>query len=491
MTEHKKPLADLCHLLSATSHRDLSNISITGITNVSSEVEPGDLFCAFAGGNVHGAQYAADAIAKGAVAVLTDSLGAQTISGVPVLESTNPRKSAALASAWLFGEPMRDLFSVGITGTNGKTTVSTLCHQLMSAAGRESGLIGTIETRIGSDVVASKRTTPEAAELQSLAAVMRERHCRNLVMEVSSHAIAQERIRGAHFNIAAFTNLSQDHLDYHGTIEAYFSEKSKLFSYEYADIALINIDDQYGVQLSQQCEIPTLSLSRLNPEADWYYTSIETGVSRTEISIRGTGGILIETTTQLHGGYNLDNLLMAIAIASESGIDPVDIAAIVPNVTGASGRLENVSIGQNFTAFVDYAHSPDAVERVLATAREISAGRVIGILGCGGDRDRSKRPLMGKALLDGCDIAIFTSDNPRSEDPQKILDEMVTGLKIIAPHQIIIERASAIAAGVECAQEGDVLLVLGKGHEKGQEISGVVHPFDDRIALAKAIEAKA
>lgn len=490
IAEHKKQLTDLAQLISATVHGDSLNISITGITHSSSEVEPGDLFCAFAGEHTHGAQYAADAVARGAVAVLTDSLGAKTISGVAVLEAINPRKSAAIASAWLFGEPMRDLFTVGITGTNGKTTVTTLCHQLMSAAGRESGLIGTIETRIGADIVASKRTTPEAAELQALAAVMRERHCRNLVMEVSSHAIAQERIRGAHFNVAAFTNLSQDHLDFHGTIEAYFAEKAKLFTFEYADIAFINIDDEHGAQLAHNTEIPVVTLSRLNTSADWHYTSIETGISRTDISVRGAGGILIETSTQLHGGYNLDNLLLAIAITHESGIDPVDIAALVPHLTGAAGRLESVSLGQNFAAFVDYAHSPDAVERVLATAREITTGRVIGILGCGGDRDRTKRPLMGQALLEGCDVAIFTSDNPRSEDPQLILDDMVKGLKITAPHHIIIDRAEAIAAGVAAAQNGDVLLLLGKGHEKGQEISGVIHPFDDRIALAEAIEAK-
>jgi UDP-N-acetylmuramoyl-L-alanyl-D-glutamate--2,6-diaminopimelate ligase len=385
---------------------------------------------------------------------------------------------------------MRDLFSVGITGTNGKTTVSTLCHQLMSAASRESGLIGTIETRIGSDVVASKRTTPEAAELQALAAVMRERHCRNLVMEVSSHAIAQERIRGAHFNIAAFTNLSQDHLDFHGTIEAYFAEKAKLFTFEYADAAFINIDDAYGALLAEQSEIPVTSLSRSNVSADWHYASIETGISRTQITIRGIGGILIETTTQLHGGYNLDNLLLAVAITCESGIDPIDIASLVPHLTGAQGRLESISLGQNFTAFVDYAHSPDAVERVLATAHEITTGRVIGVLGCGGDRDRTKRPLMGKALLDGCDIAIFTSDNPRSENPQSILDEMVKGLSVKSPHAMVIDRADAIAQAVAAASEGDVLLVLGKGHEKGQEIAGTVQPFDDRIALAQAIEAK-
>jgi len=431
-----------------------------------------------------------EAISLGAVAVLTDAEGAAKISQLPVIVSSNPRRAAGVISAWFYSEPMRDLYSVGVTGTNGKTTVTTLLHQIMSAAGRESGLIGTVETLIGAEVIPSKRTTPESTELQALSAVMRERHMRNLVMEVSSHAISLERIRGSHFAVVAFTNLSQDHLDFHKTMQAYFEAKAKLFSFEFADLAVINIDDSYGVKLAELTELPVMTVSRNNQSASWHYVSIAKDYVGAHVAIRGSGGILIEGKVHLHGGYNFDNLLMAVAIASESGIDPIDIAAILPQLTGAAGRLESVRLGQNFTALVDYAHSPDAVARVLETAHEISDGRVIAVLGCGGDRDSSKRALMGKALHEGSDVAFFTSDNPRTEKAESILVQMTLGLDIHPPSAIIQDRSEAIKAAVNEAKDGDLVLILGKGHEKGQEISGVVHPFDDRVELARAIEDK-
>jgi UDP-N-acetylmuramoyl-L-alanyl-D-glutamate--2,6-diaminopimelate ligase len=385
---------------------------------------------------------------------------------------------------------MRDLFSIGITGTNGKTTVSTLCHQIFQSAGQETGLIGTVETRIGNEILVSTRTTPEAAELQALVATMRERHCRNLVMEVSSHAIELERIRGSYFAAVGFTNLSQDHLDFHGTMENYFAAKSKLFTYEYADQAFINIDDAHGQILAENTELPVQSISRFNESATWHYTRIEEGISYSNVSIRGIGGILIDSRTTIRGGYNFDNLLMAVAICVESGIDPMDIQTLIPHLVGAVGRLEPVNLGQNFTALVDYAHSPDAVARVLAAAREMTDKRVIGVLGCGGDRDNSKRSVMGQELSLRSDVAIFTSDNPRSENPQVILEQMTHGLKISEPSAIVLDRTEAIKLAVNLAQPGDVVIVLGKGHERGQEIAGVVHPFDDRMVLAHAIEGK-
>jgi UDP-N-acetylmuramoyl-L-alanyl-D-glutamate--2,6-diaminopimelate ligase len=448
------------------------------------------MFCAFAGEKVHGASFAQDAIKSGAVAILTDAEGANMIKGMPVLVVTNARKSAAILTSWFYGEPMRDLFSIGITGTNGKTTVSTLCHQIFQSAGQETGLIGTVETRIGNEVLTSTRTTPEAAELQALVATMRERHCRNLVMEVSSHAIALERIRGSYFAAVGFTNLSQDHLDFHGNMENYFAAKSKLFTYEYADQAFINVDDSYGQLLAEKTELPVQSISRFNENATWHYTRIEEGIAYSDISIRGVGGILIDSRTTLRGGFNFDNLLMAVAICVESGIDPMDIQTLIPHLVGAVGRLEPVNLGQNFTALVDYAHSPDAVSRVLAAVREMTDKRVIGVLGCGGDRDASKRNVMGQELSLRSDIAIFTSDNPRSENPQTILEQMTSGLKISEPSAIVQDRTKAIELAVNLAQPGDVVIVLGKGHERGQEIAGVVHPFDDRLVLAHAIEAK-
>jgi UDP-N-acetylmuramoyl-L-alanyl-D-glutamate--2,6-diaminopimelate ligase len=480
-------VAQIISAQSATQSFELKNILITGVSQSSENIEEGDIFIALPGDKTHGARFAADAIKNGARAVLTDSAGAELITGIPVLITNNPRRSAGILSAWFHSEPMRDLYSVGITGTNGKTTVTTILHQIMSLAGRESGLIGTIETRIGSEVLISKRTTPESSELQSLAAVMRERHMRNLIMEVSSHAIALDRVRGSHFAVVGFTNLSQDHLDFHETMDKYFEAKAALFTFEYADLAIINIDDSYGRKLQEKTELPVITLSRTNTQANWHYGDISSEYYGAQIAIRGSGGILIEGKVNLHGGYNYDNLLMAVAIAVESGIDPIDIASSLPKLRGASGRLEAVALGQKFAAFVDYAHSPDAVARVLETARELSKGRVIGVLGCGGDRDRSKRSAMGRALDVGSDVAIFTSDNPRSESAEEILKEMTVGIESAS---VISDRAQAIRSAVNEAGDGDVVIILGKGHETGQDIAGVVHTFDDRIELAKAIEEK-
>ena len=487
--EFKRTVESVAALANANLSGNPATV-ISGLSLSSNSVQQGDLFIALPGEKVHGADFAAEAIARGAVAVLTDEVGAEKILDVPVIVSAHPRRAAGVISAWFYSEPMRDLYSVGVTGTNGKTTVTTLLHQIMSAAGRESGLIGTVETRIGDEVVGSIRTTPESSDLQALTAVMRERHMRNLVMEVSSHAIALERIRGSHFAVVAFTNLSQDHLDFHKNMENYFATKSQLFTFEFADLAVINIDDDYGVKLASSTELPVVTVSRHNKGATWHFDSISRDYVGAHVAIRGGAGILIEGKVHLHGGYNFDNLLMAVAIATESGIDPIDIATILPHLTGAVGRLEPVRLGQKFSALVDYAHTPDAVARVLETAHEISDGRVIAVLGCGGDRDSSKRALMGKALLDGADVAIFTSDNPRSENPEAILAQMTLGLDIQEPSTIIEDRALAIRMAVNQAKDGDVVLVLGKGHEKGQEIAGVIHAFDDRVELAKAIEDK-
>lgn len=472
-----------------SKYPDLDNIGITGVSIDSHQIEAGDLFVAVAGAKVHGATYAGNAKLNGAVAVLTDEVGAALITDLPVLVVADPRAAAGVIAAWLHNEPMRDMFSVGVTGTNGKTTVTTLLHQIAMAAGRQSGLVGTVETRIGDEVVQALRTTPEAPELQSLTAVMRERHMRNLFMEVSSHAVSLNRIGGSHFDIAAFTNLSQDHLDFHGDMDSYFATKAALFSYKYADTAYINIDSTWAKKLLEIQELPVVSISRNTKSADWYFERIETGAHSTELAIRGSGGILIETTTKLVGDFNLDNLLMAIAICVASGIDPIDIAAITPSLIGAEGRLEKVDLGQSFTALVDYAHSPDSVTSVLETLRKSTSGKVIALLGCGGDRDKSKRPLMGAALLAGSDMAIFTSDNPRSEDPASIVKDMVSGLTLPATSAIELDRKRAIEIAVAAAKPGDVVVLLGKGHEAGQEIAGVKHNFDDRLVLAAAIEA--
>lgn len=487
--EFSYSLEDAAQLLSAEKV-NFTDLSFTGLTHVDSEIEAGDLFLAFPGAKVHGAQFITQAKERGAVAVVTDQAGAALSSELPTLVVKDVREAGAVLASSFYRAPIRDMQSIGITGTNGKTTVTTLLFQLFTAAQRETGLIGTVETRIGDEVIKSTRTTPEAADLQALAATMRERHMRHLVMEVSSHSLDLKRMIGSHFSVVGFTNLSQDHLDFHRDMESYFSAKSKLFTHEYADLGFVNIDDAYGLRLYESNSIPMIAYSRSNSKATWHYTQITPIESGAEITIRGKDGILIESRTPMHGGFNLDNLLLAVAIAYECGIDPLEIAAVIPTMVGAPGRLEAVNLGQSFKALVDYAHSPDAVVNVLGAIREFTAGRVIAVLGCGGDRDSSKRPLMGKALSNGSDIAVMTSDNPRSESPTTILREMVGALTLQEPSRVIEDRADAISYAVSLATAGDTVVVLGKGHESGQEINGVISPFDDRLHLAREIEAK-
>lgn len=480
-------LNDLCRYLGLPENQ--SALKLSGITSNTNYVEVGDLFVALPGLKQHGANFAAEALEKGAVALLTDSEGFHIANGLlPTLTLSDVRRRSGDVAAWIHDFPFGNIFSVGITGTNGKTTTASLLHQLWQLERREAGFIGTIGVSIGSEKFATSFTTPEASELQQIVATMRERHVSHLVMEVSSHALDQSRVAGAHFSLAAFTNLTQDHLDYHGTMERYFAAKARLFTSEYSDLGIINIDDQYGQRLSQEAGIPIITISRLNKHADWCYTSVVEVTQGFDVSIRGEGGVLIEGHLPLIGDHNLDNALMAIALAYNSGIDPIAIASYLSQLVPVPGRLENIYIGQGFRALVDFAHSPDSVERILRTLRSTSSQRIIGVLGCGGDRDRTKRPIMGQLLYELADISVFTSDNPRSEDPSSILKEMVGELQIHTPDLIELDRATAIRYAVSQARPGDTVVVLGKGHEMGQEIKGVKYPFDDRIELARAIE---
>jgi len=488
LTEHSKSLSELARFLGIEESR---TISFTGVTSTSSLVQPGDLFVALPGAKRHGADFLKEVIASGAVAILTDSHGATLVDGaLPTVITPAPRAIMGDLAAWFYGAPSRAMVLVGITGTNGKTTTSSLLHQLWNLADREVGLMGTNGIDIGGDAIAATFTTPEAPEVQSILATMVERHVTHAVMEVSSHALQQLRMRSTHFAFTAFTNLTQDHLDFHGDMESYFAAKAKLFTTEYCDTALINVDDPYGARLVELCQGEAISLSRSNVSAQWHYTEIEKLSFGYRLAIRGTGGILIEGTLPLIGDHNLDNALMAVALACETGLDPLFVGQSLSRLVGVRGRLESVTLGQNFTALIDYAHTPDAVERTLATLRASTEGKLIAVLGCGGDRDRTKRPIMGAALLAGSDIAIFTSDNPRSEDPEQILQEMVAGLTLAPTSIIESDRHLAIVRAIELAQPGDCVVVLGKGHELGQEVMGVKHPFDDRHEVAQAIGAK-
>ncbi|MFM1757959.1 MAG: hypothetical protein RL193_536 [Actinomycetota bacterium] len=480
----KVSFAEIAKLIGVEFEQDFE---VTGIAQNAADVEPGDIFVAISGNKTHGIEFLDQAIANGAVAVISDTAGGQVASAkLPTLIVPNPRRIVGEIAAHINQNPSANMFTVGITGTNGKTTVSTLLHQIWQRAGWDSGLIGTVNTQINHEIMPASHTTPEAAPLQALLAAMKERHCRAVAMEVSSHALEQFRVNGTQFKVSGFTNLTQDHLDFHGDMSSYFKAKAKLFTFGRSDLAVINIDDKYGAKLAESIEIPVVKISR-SAKADWRYEEIQRFATSTQIKIRGKDGILIEGVTNLIGGYNLDNLLMAVAIAVISGVDPIEISANLASYTGAPGRIEQVNLGQDFLAFVDYAHTPDAVINVLKSAKELAAGKVIAVLGCGGDRDKSKRPLMGKALT-AAELPIFTSDNPRSEDPEVILAEMVSGLT----HNgvVIADRKAAIEQAVSMAEKGDVVAILGKGHETGQEIAGIKHPFDDRKILAQAIASR-
>ena len=486
VSDYVKSVSELANFIGVETSLDLN---FSGITSDSRSVITGDLFVALPGTKAHGAGYIDDVVKAGAVGVITDEAGAKLIeSKLPVIVISNPRRALGDICSWFYGSPSSAMQIVGITGTNGKTTTTTILNQILQAAGKSTGLVGTIGIEIGPEKILASFTTPEASELQSLFATMKERHISQVLMEVSSHALEARRVAGTKFAMVGFTNLTQDHLDFHGDMENYFAAKSKLFTPEFSELAFINIDDPYGRKLFENPQIAMISIARENREAQWHFERIEQTSQGYLVAIRGIGGILIEGELKLIGEHNLDNLLMAVAIASQLEIDPLVIGNSFPTLKGAAGRLESVDIGQKFLALVDYAHTPDAVTRILATLRKSVSGRIIAVLGCGGDRDKAKRPIMGRELLEGSDLAIFTSDNPRSEAPEAILAEMIGNLKLNENSATLIDRREAIAFAVASALPGDCVVVLGKGHEAGQEISGKKLAFDDRIELARAIE---
>ena len=460
-------------------------VVISGVSINAQKVLPGDLFIAFAGAKTHGISYLEQAISNGAVAVLSD----KKIEGsIPSFIHPKPREIVGAISAWLYGHPFESMKAIGITGTNGKTTTANLVKQIWQLNSITSGLIGTLGIEIADEKLESARTTPEADDLQAVAAAMVEHGCKNLVMEVSSHAIDQGRIKGAKYEVVAFSNLTQDHLDYHLNMENYFQAKANLFTSEYAKVAVINVDDSYGKKLSQQVKIPVATVSRKDTNADLYLAKAEINNGTYQVEIKSKTGVILSENFALIGDYNLDNLLLAVAIVNSAGLSLDKIAPTISKLKSVPGRLESINTGQKFTALVDYAHTPDAVERVIATVKTATNGKIIGVLGCGGDRDASKRSVMGHALFNGCDLAVFTSDNPRSESAEAILKEMTKGLDLGNKGFIEIDRKSAIDLAVKNAQSGDVVLLMGKGHESGQEVNAVVTPFDDRVELAESIK---
>jgi UDP-N-acetylmuramoyl-L-alanyl-D-glutamate--2,6-diaminopimelate ligase len=471
------------------------DVAVTGVTHDSGQVQHGDLFAALPGARQHGVAFVDRAVTRGAVAVLTEPAAAEAASrtGLPVLLADDPRACLGPVAGYVYGDPSADLLLIGVTGTNGKTTSSYFIEAGLRAAGHRTGLIGTVETRIGDVALPSAHTTPEAPDLQALFAVMRERDVTGVSMEVSSHALALHRVDGTSFAVAVFTNLSQDHLDFHGDLESYFAAKARLFTPTFTDVAVVNVDDAYGERLARDAQTRVVSVSPSGADgADWRVTDLDAGANGTVFVLHGPDGARTTARTQLAGTFNVTNAALAVVALVEAGASLSDAVNGVASCTDVPGRMHRVDAGQSFTALVDYAHTPDAVSRLLAALRPVATGRLIVVLGCGGDRDRAKRPLMGAAAARWSDVAILTSDNPRSEDPLAILAAMQEGVAEVAPAQradvhVEPDRRAAIRLAVSLAGPGDVVAVAGKGHERVQEIAGERFPFDDAEELSAAI----
>ena len=465
----------------------------------SRHVRPGDLYVAVGGGSAHGADFSAQAMASGATAILTDPAGraAAVATGLPVLVVGDPRAVLGQVASWVYGRPARDITLLGVTGTSGKSTTTFLLEAGLKAAGHRTGLVGGVEIHAGDLVFEPKLTTPEATDLHALFALMREQGVGAAAMEVSSHALALGRVDGVHFDVALFTNLSQDHLDFHPDLEDYYATKVRLFQPELARVGVTNIDDPYGRELLELAKIPMTTISAAgDPAADWRAVDVRLGADGSSFRVVGPGGVEADATVALPGPFNVANALGAIVTLVEAGVPLQSAVHGVGSVAGVPGRMERITPADaEFQAIVDYSHKPGAVESVLASLRTVTTGRLTVVLGCGGDRDQGKRPLMGEAATRLADVAIFTSDNPRSEDPLRILAAMLEGAIAVPAHErahVIIEpdRAAAIDMAISSAGRGDVIVVAGKGHELGQYVAGEVIPFDDRAVVAEAIDAR-
>ncbi len=494
-------LVDLADRLGAAA-LDVRDAAVTGVTHDSAAVLPGDLYAALPGTHTHGARFADRAVGAGAVGVLTDEAGRSIVEAAgsfaaPVLVVDDPRGQLGGVASWIYGEPSKQLRVLGVTGTNGKTTTSYLLDAGLRAAGENTGLVGTIETRIGEWVAPSARTTPEAPDLQALLAVMVERGVTSVSMEVSSHALALHRVDGTAFEVVAFSNLSQDHLDFHADLDDYFNAKARLFTPHFARKGVVNVDDEHGRRLLGIAGPTGISLTTVSAtarDAQWWLSDVSAGPDNgTGFVVHGPD-VVMPVSIRLPGSFNVANALLAFVSLVVAGTDPLAAARGIADLRVVPGRMEAVSASQPFTALVDYAHTPDAVVTLLTTLRTTTSGRVIIVLGCGGDRDRAKRPLMGAAAARLADVAVLTSDNPRSEKPEQILAAMLDGAMEVAPEQrgeVIVEldRRTAIQLAASRARAGDVVVVAGKGHEQGQEVGGVVHPFDDRTVLRAELAA--
>ena len=450
---------------------------VTDLAYDARHVGPGALFFCVPGFTADGHDFASDAVRRGAVALVVER--ELDLPG-PQLVVADAREAMSLAADAFFGAPTRELEVVGVTGTNGKTTTAFLLYSILATAGRRPGLLGTVESRIGGERRAVTRTTPEAIDLQHTFREMLDAGDRSCAMEASSHASALKRLVGVRFAALVFTNLSQDHLDFHESMDEYFEAKRKLFVEPGPEgcrpPAVVNVADAHGRRLAEELRAlgDTVVTFGLAPDADIGARDVDSGAAGSELAI--TPGVRIRT--RLRGRFNVENILGAVAAARVLGIDDDSIRRGIEHVQGVPGRFEAVDEGQSFAVLVDYAHTPEALENVLVEARALASRTVICVFGCGGDRDREKRPLMGEVATRLADSVVITSDNPRSEDPLAIIDEIVAGAGPSAT--VEPDRAAAIERALQTAGEGDVVVVAGKGHEPGQEIDGHTIPFDDR-----------
>jgi UDP-N-acetylmuramoyl-L-alanyl-D-glutamate--2,6-diaminopimelate ligase len=470
------------------------NPQITGVEYDSRRVKPGNVFVAMRGESSDGNQFIERAIAAGATAVVTDS--DRVPANVAWAKVSHGRRALARLSANFYEHPVANLAITGITGTNGKSTTALLLESILKAAGRETALIGTIEYHVAGKVLPAPHTTPESLDLNRLFRNAVDRGTTEVVMEVSSHALAQDRIYGIPFDVAVFTNLTRDHLDYHNTMEEYFAAKQVLFTgsgTREPRVAIINADDEYGVKLAQLCR------SRRSEVITYGFAKADFHAARVQVGPRGTEFDLIapdhcvSIASPLIGKVNVYNVLASGAAAYARGCQSDAIAKGVRSLARVPGRFERVDCGQPFTVVVDYAHTDDALRNLTSLAREFvknAGARVVTVFGCGGDRDRSKRPLMGEAAGKGSDFVVLTSDNPRSEDPLAIINDVVVGLQRSGVrYRIEADRRTAILLALGEARRGDIVLIAGKGHEKVQISRAGTIPFDDPEVAAEALQS--
>jgi UDP-N-acetylmuramoyl-L-alanyl-D-glutamate--2,6-diaminopimelate ligase len=495
--EHEMNWKALAAEVAAVGAGASSDEPVTGVEYDSRKVKPGAVFVAMKGGSTDGNRYIDKAINAGALGIITDSSNTFDHllvyeAGVPVLEVEHGRRALAEASAAFFSHPETKLSATGITGTNGKTTTAFLTEALLNRAARKTVLVGTIEYHVAGEVRTSVHTTPESRDLFELMAAGVSRGATELVTEVSSHGLDQGRALGLRFDVAVFTNLTRDHLDYHQTMEKYFAAKRLLFDgtlYPAPRVAVVNANDTWGTQLAAAALEAGAEVRTYGIGAGQWRASSTTLTPRGAVIELETPAGSARVTSKLAGEVNILNLLAAFAAAHARGICFESLIEFVPQLEPVPGRFQPVSGGQPFTVIVDYAHTDDALRNLIALARQMTAqtsGRVITMFGCGGDRDRTKRPKMGQAAGAGSDFVVATSDNPRSEDPLAILAEIEPGLRASGvKYSVEPDRAAAIRLALAAAQPGDVVLLAGKGHEKEQILAGRTIPFDDaQIALS-------